>query len=288
MDASLYRIRPLQADDIDTALELMQQANPGYDAQSLVAHRHLLEMATAPAGTGPTEEALRAMAAEFASGASGVPMSADAAYELLRKGNAATRATANVLVTLVAEEKSSGTVVGLVNAGATGGWSHRAITQLPEPMVRQLRERVVEISDIAVASDHRRRGIGAELLNTLLNADNDRARQWRVAIWFWHEGTGMGGFHQRMAPQWPIDRPIAFLDSGRGYVPFRVMAGDLRACIAPMHPDTQLTIDPTGQAAIKGIFDQPWPGSVPGARSATKPSKSNRKRDKKARGRARS
>ncbi|MEU3904140.1 hypothetical protein AB0F20_10010 [Streptomyces goshikiensis] len=55
MTAPRYRIRGLQAPDIDAALTLMTQANPDYDQQDLAAHRHLLEMTTIPAGSRPAE-----------------------------------------------------------------------------------------------------------------------------------------------------------------------------------------------------------------------------------------
>ncbi|GAB2717574.1 GNAT family N-acetyltransferase [Kitasatospora kifunensis] len=290
MDASLYRIRALQAADVEAALELMQLANPAYDAQSLRAHRHLLELSCAPAGSGVTDEALRVLAEEMAENAAGVPVDADTVLRQLREKQATGALVETGLISVVAEERATGTVVGLVNAGVPGRWTHQAATQLPEPMVRQLRERVVEVSDIAVAPSARRRGIGQELLAAVLNADTERAQQWRVAMWFFHEGAGAGGFHRAMAPEWPVGQPIAFLDSGREYAPFREMTGDLRACVAPLHPNLTLIMDPTGRPAIKGVFDQPWPESTSSGRKAgtsTAALKRDKKKDKKMRGRAR-
>lgn len=286
MDTSRYRIRPLQAADIDTVLELMAQANPAYDAPSLVAHRKLLELATAPDGTRPSEDALRVMAQELASEA----LDQESVYRRLSERAAAGgNLMAGALVTLVAEETATGEVVGMVNAGPPGKWSHHAITQLPAPMVHQLRERVVEISDIAVAPAARRQGIGAELLNAVLNSDSETARGWRLALWFFHEGMGMGAFHRAMAPEWPTGQPLAFLDSARKVAQFRTLTGDLRACVAPLHPDLRLVQDPSGMAAIEGVFDQPWPQTALSSPTAprSKPSKADRKRDKKTRGRAR-
>ncbi|MER6256833.1 GNAT family N-acetyltransferase [Streptomyces sp. NPDC001584] len=286
MDASLYRIRPLQAADIETVLELMAQANPAYDAQSLVAHRLLLQLATAPDRGGPSEDSLRVMAEELASDG----LDADAVYRMLSERAAVTGGdlTAGTLLTLVAEETATGAVVGMVNAGPPGKWVHHALSQLPAPMVHQMRERVVEILDIAVSAAARRRGIGSELLSAVLNGDSDAARGWRLAIWFFHEGSGMGDFHRRMAPEWPINQPIAFLDSAQGVEPFRNLSGDLRACVAPLHPDLQLVMDPKGRAAIRGIFDQPWPtASSRASAERSKPSKAERKAGKKSRGRAR-
>lgn len=286
MDASRYRIRSLQAADIETVLGLMAQANPAYDARSLVAHRHLLQLAAAPAGAGLAEDGLRVMAQELASDA----LDEDAVYRLLsEKAAAAGDLMAGALLTLVAEETATSEVVGMVNAGPPGKWSHHAITQLPAPMVHQLRTRVVEVSDIAVAPASRRQGIGAELLNAVLNADSETARGWRLAIWFFHEGMGEGGFHRAMAPEWPAGQPIAFLDSDRHVAPFRKLSGDLRACVAPLHPDLKLIKDPRGMAAIEGVFDQSWPQATLSRDVAlrSKPSKAERKRDKKMRGRAR-
>ncbi|MDQ1046464.1 hypothetical protein QFZ76_004700 [Streptomyces sp. V4I2] len=59
----------------------MVQANPAYDARSLVAHRHMLELATAPDGTGPSMESLRVMAQELASDV----LDADSGYRLLNE-----------------------------------------------------------------------------------------------------------------------------------------------------------------------------------------------------------
>ncbi|MFD3889975.1 GNAT family N-acetyltransferase [Streptomyces microflavus] len=288
MDASRYRIRLLQAPDVDEALELMSQANPVYDAQGLAANRRLLEMATAPAGTRPTEEGLREMSRELAKLAGGA-LAADEVYRRLSKKAAAGEdMMMGALVTLVAEEITTGQVVGLVNAGPPGRWAQHALSQLPAPMVQQMRERVVEISDIAVSPSARRQGVGAELMNTLLNLDSQVARGWRVAMWFFHENSGSGDFHRAMAPEWPAGRPIAFLDSAQQLAPFRELTGDLRACVAPMHQDLKLIVDRRGTPAIRGVFDQSWPETdaarLPASRSK---SKSDRKREKKARGRAR-
>ncbi|MFJ6889862.1 GNAT family N-acetyltransferase [Streptomyces californicus] len=289
MDASRYRIRLLQAPDIDGVLELMAQANPSYDVQGLAAHRRLLEMAAAPAGTRPSEESLREMSRELAKIAGGA-VTADEVYRRLsEKAAAGEDMVMGTLLTLVAEESATGRVVGMVNAGPPGKWAHHAVAQLPAPMAQQMRERVVEISDIAVSPSARRQGIGAELMSTLLNLDSQAARGWRVAMWFFHENSGFGDFHRAMAPEWPVGRPIAFFDSARQVAPFRELAGDLRACVAPLHQDLKLVMDPTGIPAIGGVFDQPWPQTdtarLPAARS--KPSKSDRKREKKMRGRAR-
>ncbi|MER8103259.1 GNAT family N-acetyltransferase [Kitasatospora sp. NPDC094016] len=291
MDASLYRIRPLHAADIDAVLELMRMANPAYATQDLRANRHLLEIACAPPGTGLPDDALRVMAEEMARSAAGVSVDADTVHAMLRKGNASGDLVANGLISTVAEELAAGSVVGVVNAGAPGKWSHYAFTQLPESMGRQLRERVVEVSDIAVAPAARRRGIGQELMNAVLETDSERAQRWRVAIWFFPEGETAGGFHRAMAPEWPAGQPIAFLDSAGGYAEFRNMTRDLRACVAPLHPGVGLVVDPvTGRAAIKGVFDQPWPWAATGGHGAgpsTRGSKADRKREKKLRGRAR-
>jgi ribosomal protein S18 acetylase RimI-like enzyme len=286
MDASLYRIRPLQAADIDTALELMAQANPAYDQRSLLANRHLLVLATSPAGTRPSEDSLRVMAQELASTA----LDAEAVYRMLsEKAAAGLNVMAGELLPLVAEETATGRVVGVVSAGPPGKWAHHALTQLPAPMVHQMRERVVEISDIAIAPAWRRQGIGSDLMNAVLNSNSATARQWRLALWFFHEGTGMGGFHRRMAPEWPAEQPIAFLDSEGQVAHFRKLAGDLRACVAPLHPDLKLVRDPRGTAAIQGVFDQPWPQATESGAVAprSKLSKAERKREKRTRGRAR-
>jgi GNAT superfamily N-acetyltransferase len=268
----------------------MVQANPAYDARSLVAHRHMLELATAPDGTGPSMESLLVMAQELASDA----LDADSVYRLLHeKAIAGGNLLEGAVSALVAEETATGQVVGMVNAGPPGKWTHHAITQLSAPMVHQLRKRVVEISDIAVAPASRRQGIGSELLSVVLNSDSATARKWRLAPWFFHEGTGMGGFHRMMAPEWPAGQPIAFLDSEGQVAPFRKMSGDLRACVAPLHPDLKLAQDPNGVAAIMGVFDQPWPQTslsqavVPRGKPGSKTSKAERKRAKKTRGRAR-
>ncbi|MFK0259125.1 GNAT family N-acetyltransferase [Streptomyces sp. NPDC090445] len=137
---------------------------------------------------------------------------------------------AGALLTLVAEETSTGEVVGMVNAGPPGKWSHHAITQLPAPMVHQLHERVVEVSDIAALPASRRQGIGAGLLNAALNSDSETAQAWRLALCFFHQGMGMGAFHRAMASEWPTGQPIAFLDSARNVALFRTLTGDLRAC----------------------------------------------------------
>lgn len=290
MDVSLYRIRFLQSPDIDAALELMAQANSEYDAQGLAANRHLLEMATASAGTPPSEESLRTMSRELEK-LSGGALTADEVYRKLSgKAAAGEDLLDGGLLTLVAEETATGQVVGLINAGPPAKWAYHALTQLPAPMVEQMRERVVEISDIAVSPGARRQGIGQELMNSLLNLDSRRARNWRVAMWFFHEKKGFGDFHRAMAPEWPVDQPIAFLDSNRQVAPFRKLSGDLRACVAPLHPDLKLVMDPSGMAAIEGVFDQPWPPTslsraIP--LRTGKPSKVERKRDKKERGRAR-
>ncbi|MEW1657915.1 GNAT family N-acetyltransferase [Streptomyces sp. NPDC093707] len=290
MDASRYRIRLLQASDIDAALDLMAQANPSYDTQSLAANRRLLEIATAPAGTRPTEESLREMSRELVK-LSGGALTADEVYRRLsEKAAAGEDLVAGALLTLVAEEIATGQVVGLVNAGPPAKWAHHALTQLPAPMVQQMRERVVEISEIAVSPGARRQGIGQELMNTLLNLDSQAAQSWRVAMWFFHENNGFGDFHRAMAPEWPVGRPIAFLDSARQVANFRELTGDLRACVAPLHQDLKLVVDATtGIPAIEGVFDQLWPEThaAPLPTPHSKPSKSERKREKKARGRAR-
>jgi ribosomal protein S18 acetylase RimI-like enzyme len=288
MDASRYRIRPLQAPDIDAALELMTQANPGYDAQALAANRRLLEMATSETGTQPSEESLREMSEELAKLSGGALTAGEVYRRLSEKAAAGEDLVAGNLLSLVAEEIATGQVVGLVNAGPPAKWAYHALTQLPAPMVQQMRERVVEISDIAVSPGARRQGIGQELMNSLLNLDSPRARGWRVAMWFFHEGKGFGDFHRAMAPEWPSGRPIAFLDSARQAAPFRELTGDLRACVAPLHKDLRIAVDPSGACAIEGVFDQPWPGAV-ATRSTprSKPSKAERKQAKKARGRAR-
>ncbi|MFB6668495.1 GNAT family N-acetyltransferase [Streptomyces parvus] len=288
MDASRYRIRLLQAPDIDEALTLMAQANPVYDAQGLAANRRLLEMRTAPAGTRPTEEGLREMSRELAKLAGGALTANEVYRRLSQKAAAGEDMMMGALVTLVAEETATGQVVGLVNAGPPGKWAHHALSQLPAPMVQQMRERVVEISDIAVSPGARRQGIGEELMNTLLNLDSQVARGWRVAMWFFHENSGFGNFHRAMAPEWPAGRPIAFFDSAQQLEPFRELTGDLRACVTPLHQDLKLVKDLRGTPAIRGVFDQPWP-EVDAARPAASrsKSKSDRKREKKARGRAR-
>ncbi|MFD7828472.1 GNAT family N-acetyltransferase [Kitasatospora sp. NPDC059803] len=289
MDASLYRIRPLRAADIDAALELMRMANPAYATQDLRASRHLLEVACAPPGSGLPDDALRVMAEEMARSAAGISVDADTVHAMLKKRNASGDLVANGLISKVAEELSTGSVVGVANAGAPGKWAHYAFTQLPELMGRQLRERVVEVSDIAVVPAVRRRGIGQELMNAVLETDSERAQQWRVAIWFFPETAG--GFHRAMAPEWPAGQPIAFLDSVGGYAAFRNMTGDFRACVAPLHPTVGLVVDPdTGRTAIEGVFDQPWSPAATGGHGAgpsTRGSKADRKREKKLRGRAR-
>ncbi|MFD8335613.1 GNAT family N-acetyltransferase [Streptomyces solisilvae] len=290
MDASRYRIRLLQAPDIDAALELMAQANPYQDAQGLAANRRVLEMATAPAGTRPAEESLREMSRELARLVGGA-LTADEVYRKLSEDAAAGGdLMMGALLTLVAEEIATGQVVGLVNAGPPAKWAHYARTQLPAPMAQQMLERVVEISDIAVSPSARRQGVGGELLNAVLNHDSERARGWRVAMWFFHENNGFGDFHRAMAPEWPVGRPIAFLDSARQAANFRELTGDLRACVAPLHQDIKIVTDPTaGIPAVKGVFDQPWPqvGAAHLPVRRTKLSKGERKRGKKARGRAR-
>ncbi|MGC4950955.1 GNAT family N-acetyltransferase [Streptomyces sp. DT224] len=290
MDTSRYGIRLLQAADIDSALELMAQANPGYDAESLAANRRLLELKTAQSGSRPADDGVREMARHLAKLSDGV-LTEDAVYQKLsEKAAAGGDLLGEAVLMMVAEETATGQVVGLVNAGPPGKWALHALTQLPAPMVQQMRERVLEISDIAVSPSVRRQGIGEALLNALLNLDStEESRRWRVALWFFHEGSGFGDFHRRMAPEWPIDRPITFLDSERHAAPFRRMTGDLRAIVAPLHPDLKLVKDPTGMPAIAGVFDQPWPdaGGAPVPAPRNKPSKSDRKREKKARGRAR-
>ncbi|MER7761514.1 GNAT family N-acetyltransferase [Streptomyces sp. NPDC097619] len=286
MTSSRYSIRGLRAPDIDTALTLMSLANPDYDEQELEATRHLLEMATASAGSGPTEEGLRSMSRELANLSGGV-LTADDAYRKLRERTAdGENPLSDAMVTLVAEETATGQVVGLVNAGPPGKWSHHAVTRLPAPMVHQMRDRVVEISDIAVLPGARRQGLGGQLIDALLNLDSERARGWRMAVWFFHENRGFGDWHRSLCPEWPVGRPITFLDSERQPASFRELNGDLRACVAPLHPDLKLVMDPTGVPAIDGVFDQPWPQLGP-ALPRTKPSKADRKREKRQRGRAR-
>lgn len=289
MDTSRYRIRPLQTLDIDAALELMTQNNPSYDTpQSLAANRRFLEMATVPAGTQPTDESLREMSRELAKLAGDV-LTEDEVYRTLSEKAAAGEDLRAGALTLVAEETATGQVVGVVNAGPPAKWAHHALTQLPDTMVQQMRERVVEISDIAVSARVQRQGIGAELMNSVLNLDSKEGRGWRVAMWFFHESRGFGDFHRAMAPQWPVDRPIAFLDTRRQVANFRELTGDLRACVAPLHKDLELVMDPRGTPAIRGVFDEPWPemNDAPVFVPRGKPSKADRKRGKKARGRAR-
>ncbi|MFD4320450.1 GNAT family N-acetyltransferase [Streptomyces sp. NPDC058548] len=286
MDPSLYRIRPIQAVDIDAAVELTAQANPFMDAQALSANRHLLELAT---GEAPTEEALRTMAQELAQLSGGLVPRHEIYRQLKQRVEAGEDVTGGAMVTLVAEETATGQVVGLVSAGPPGKWSHRALTELPPPMNHHLRDRIAEISDIAVASSARRQGVGTGLLSALLNSTDERAKSWRVALWFFHEDLGFGDFHRSMAPEWPVGKPLAFVDSSRRVAPFRELTGDLRACVAPLHPDLKLIMDPSGVPAIGGVFDHAWPGAQvpPPPRGTPKPSKRDRKADKKARGRAR-
>ncbi|WP_461296393.1 GNAT family N-acetyltransferase [Streptomyces harbinensis] len=287
MDASRYRIRPLQATDIDAALELMGQANPDYDPQSLAGTRPLLEMTAAPTGSRTTSKGLREMSRELAKLADGA-LTEEEIHRRLRDRVATGEGLPTVaLHSLVAEEIATGEVVGLVNAGPPGKWVHHVFAKLPAPMVRQMRERVVEILEIAVSPRARRRGIGRALMEGLLNLDSEAARNWRVAIWFFHADNGFGAFHRTVAPQWPAGHPIAFGDSRRVGAGLRELTGDLRACVAPLHPGIELVKDTsTGVPVIMGVFDHSWPETPPTRRPAP-PSKSERKRAKKARGRAR-
>ncbi|MFD4933366.1 GNAT family N-acetyltransferase [Streptomyces virginiae] len=289
MDASRYRIRPLQADDIDTAVDLMAQANPRYDKQGLAASRYLLEMVTS-AGTQPTPESMRAMSHELAKLSAGA-LTADEVHHKLSDSLAAGENPAEgALLALVAEEVATGQVIGLVTAGPPGRWTHQAITQLPPATAKQIREHIVEIMEIAVSPSARRQGIGQELLSTLLNHGGNQAQAWRVGIGFFHENSGFGQFHRAMAPEWPAGHPITFLDSAGQAAPFRELDGDLRACVVPLHQNVRLVMDPTGTPAIDGVFDQPWPpapGHIPRPAPRSQLSKSDRKREKKARGRAR-
>ncbi|MFJ5143009.1 GNAT family N-acetyltransferase [Streptomyces sp. NPDC088707] len=288
MDTSRYRIRPLRAADIDAALELMAQADPGRSTESEAAHRYLLELMTAPAGAEPGEEGLRAMAKELDQ-LTDTDLPEDEIRRRLHEKLTSGPNMMSALVALVAEETTTGEIVGLISAGPPGKWSRRALAEMPAPMGIQMCEQIVEISHIAVAPGARRQRIASGLLNGLLNSDSEVAKGWRLAMWFFHEDRGFGDFHRAMAPEWPVGKHIAFLDSERQASAFREMTGDLRACVAPLHPDVELIMSPTGVPVIGGLFKQPWPWaqSLPAPRSAPKPSKADRKADKKARGRAR-
>ncbi|MFF0754355.1 hypothetical protein [Streptomyces sp. NPDC004267] len=288
MDTSRYLIRPLQATDIDAALELMAQADPDQSADAAAAHRYLLELMTAPAGAEPDEEGLRTMAKELGRLVDNY-LPEDEIRRRLHDRLTSGPNTMGALVAMVAEETATEKIVGLVSAGPPGKWTRKALAEMPALMGMRMVEQIVEISHIAVAPGARRQRIASGLLNGLLNADSETAKGWKLAMWFFHENRGFGDFHRAMAPEWPVGKPIAFIDSARSVAAFREMPGDLRACIAPLHPDVQLVIDSRGVPAIGGIFTEPWPWttSLPTPRSAPKLSKSERKAGKRARGRAR-
>ncbi|MFI1312421.1 GNAT family N-acetyltransferase [Streptomyces albidoflavus] len=299
MDEALFRVRPLRAADIDAAVALAALANPAHDARSLAGTRQWFELSVADIrDASARDEALRATAAVLAESNQEVLLRAWRAHPENDAVSAAKR-----LITYVAEEVATGRVVGMISVGPPAKWAHHAMANLPPHLVDQLRDRVAEVLEIAVHPSVRRQGIGRALMQAALNPRSARASRWRVAIWFFHEGEEAGGFHRSLAEQWPVGQAIEFMDSAGRAEPFRVLEGDLRACVAPLNNSVRLNRDLTGRVAIEGVFDSSWPaaltgpgaayGPVPvqraaqGRRSAQKPSKADRKREKKARGRAR-
>ncbi|MGW5820347.1 GNAT family N-acetyltransferase [Streptomyces noursei] len=192
-------------------------------------------------------------------------------------------------VILVAEEVATRIVVGVVTAGPAGKWAVELRAGLRPEALEQFNRRVGEIYEVAVHPDHRRRGIGCELMNEVCGSSV--GRRWWLGLWFFHDqDAGAAAFHGRMAPLWPQGNPLMVLEPGGSGVIIRYLNNGMRAVFAPFRSGVEVVQDLRGVQAIAGLFTGvPWTaprqrrGAAHGARSA----KALRKQEKKARGRAR-
>lgn len=148
MEQTPYRTRPLAPGDVETVLQLMQMANEEYTPKNLDVHRNLLELTAAP-DDALSDAAMREMASQLAAMSGHDEQVVYARMRELQESGSG--AMAQAMVTRVAVEEGSGEVVGVVNAGPPGKWAHAGLTQLPPDLLEQMRERIVEISDIAAA-----------------------------------------------------------------------------------------------------------------------------------------
>ncbi|MFE4263302.1 GNAT family N-acetyltransferase [Streptomyces sp. NPDC056883] len=160
--------------------------------------------------------------------------------------------------TLVAEDTSTGRIVGAATVGPTGLWSHPVLGCLPKVGRAQWLERIGELYEVAVHPDHRRRGIGYGLIEAV--AAHQIAANWRLLLWYFHADSPDAAFHPQDA-MWPVGQEFRLTEpSGRVAMPVREMNGDLRLCISLLHPATKVLLDPaSGQKAVAGIFSgSPW------------------------------
>lgn len=160
--------------------------------------------------------------------------------------------------TLVAEDTTTGQIVGAATVGPTGLWSHPVLGCLPEVGRVQWLERIGELYEIAVHPEHRRQGIGYGLLETV--AAHRLAVKWRLLMWYFHADSPDVAFHPQEA-MWPVGQEFRLTEpSGRIAMPVRELHGDLRLCFSLLHPAAKILLDPeSGQKALAGVFTgSPW------------------------------
>ncbi|MFE0777595.1 GNAT family N-acetyltransferase [Streptomyces sp. NPDC058861] len=195
---------------------------------------------------------------------------------------------------LVAEDTSTGQVVGTVTFGPPGPWSHGLRDRLPGDGWKQWTQKAGEIYEVAVQPEFRGRGIGAALMNAA--AAHPAAARWRLMLWFFPgDDPRAARFHESLLPPLDPGETLWFVEPGhKAVLPFRELPGTLRACLGPLHPDVRLLTIPDGRRVVRGLFTGPaWvPAPGGGLRLATVPAarpggKADRKREKRARGRAR-
>ncbi|MGW1736166.1 N-acetyltransferase family protein [Streptomyces sp. NPDC001999] len=196
-------------------------------------------------------------------------------------------------IVLVAEESETGRIVGAATAGPPGIWSHQALEHLPRQPAQQLRTQLGEVYEIGIDPGFRRLGLGARLMDGLL--EHRVARRWRLVLWFFHGDDARAvAFNEALAPSLETGTTLNFLGpDGREVWALRELKEGLRACLGPLHRDVRLVVGTNGVRAVKGFFTgRPWElrdgrlVEVPAPRSA-KTTKAELKQAKKARGRAR-
>ncbi|MFD6464868.1 GNAT family N-acetyltransferase [Streptomyces goshikiensis] len=206
-------------------------------------------------------EALLQLAAEKQP--AGVRAAKKMLLELMAAGNSVLN---DCRLALVAEDATTGQIVGATTAGITGLWSHPVLNRLPDAYRPQWLERIGELHEVAVHPEHRRRGIGTQLLQ---HACAHRvAHRWRLLLWSFHADSPDAAFHPAPA-MWPVGQEFRLSELyGQIAMPVRKLTGDLRLCTAALHPAVKYLHNPdSDQREVTGVFTGP-PGEVHDGRAA--------------------